>query len=122
MTSIKSPAKRQHYMFWAAELTYIIENDGEQHPMTVRTNAMTVIPEKDKITPLIIGRAQQAAQMSVAQIMGEDFKQIKHVVSCTILHNFYMGFLTEEEIKIRDQDKEVPLDPAKDEVPEYMKK
>ncbi|QIG70523.1 hypothetical protein PP744_gp060 [Rhizobium phage RHph_N38] len=104
MTSIKAPVKKQHYQLWAGEVTLVIDaGNGDLQPLTLRANAMTVIPEAGKITPNDLSRAQQHLQMNVYKTMGEEYSKVKDVLNVTILFTYYMGKMSEEELKITVQ-------------------
>ncbi|QXV74368.1 hypothetical protein [Rhizobium phage RHEph16] len=108
MTSIKAPVKRKHFRFWAGEVTMVIDGgNGELAPLTVKTNCMTVVGDKDKLLPNDIAKAQQTLQVTVYKTMGDEFSKVKDVIAVTILFSTYMGYLSDEELKITTQQQEV---------------
>ncbi|QIG67766.1 hypothetical protein PP747_gp065 [Rhizobium phage RHph_Y38] len=108
MTSVKAPIKRDHFRFWAGEVTMVIDGgNGELTPLTLKTNAMTIVKDKELITPNDIAKAQQTLQVSIYKTMGEEFAKVKDVLSVTILFTAYMGYLSQEQLAITVQQQAV---------------
>lgn len=102
-------AKKNHFYLVAAMVTFNIE--GEEGTRSHMLN--TMIKTKDNFVSLEnLGRAQQAVQMRLAGILGEDSAK-SNVIDVVVMSVSYMGYMSEKDFDPRvEVTPATPTDPA----------
>jgi hypothetical protein len=99
---VKVPsAKKNHFYLVAGMVIFNIEGDGEGQTRSHMLNTMIKSPENQG-TLERLGRAQQAIQMRLAGILGEDAAK-STVVDVVIMSISYMGYMSDKEFDPRQE-------------------
>ena len=90
------PGQKAHFFLACCEITFI---DGEQNTGITRLNSV-IRSESQTVGVLLMGRAQQAAQMQLIKNMNDSSIQALNVTFTSIS---YLGFQSDEEFHKTDE-------------------
>lgn len=94
-------AKKSHYYILSAMIIFVMEGDESGNPRSHMLNTMIKSPDPH-INLERLGRAQQAVQLRMAEILGEDAPK-STVVDVVIMSISPLGYMSDKEFNARTQ-------------------